>query len=1123
MKKSLVSQFAVGAEELPTAFAGQAVSGRMVQSNSMAAIALSPAAVAAYAAAVRDVDFAPALAGAGVEVAVTPGSAPHHVIAPYAEQVKLALEGVAALTRTGAFGLFADAGLGKTLILGMMAAHFMKTTQARKVLYVGVGNWFTARRLVEKRGRLVAQEVMGDGHKLIAAGGVPAEQIVEFKGKPVNLPTGVIFTTYGRLKSSPKRNEESGAVDYLASPNFKALVESLGGADFDGMVVLDEIDEAANTGNLTAQNGGEAGEVRTKNASASKAFLACQELQRYFTKAKFVYASATPTTSKYNSILAMSRLALWGEGQPVKSLVDFRSFLEEYQLLFLEEISRQLRYQGQINYLAHDRSAVQSLVAAVPLSPATVAVRDRVAQLWGKLFDYVETQAQKLPQDGSPEAGIYRMELRKDLALRMQAFGMLLNNSFRAPAIAENVVRMVRGEANAWGVTAADAAGLSPVLFMDKTYDSGIKREIQRAKQAQGVSTVAELDVAQMDFTVKSDFMALVENGRWRYEMDFIKPGSGRKGKMSYRTVNYPENARPMNLVWDEMSGDYRVVPHNFKGVMAATVLAAWPVYDFAAHPNHIPHMTNEGLDEENGVEEDFPLYNLRIKNPESEALCAELRALVEEIEFPLNAVDYIQNHVAQAGGKVFELSGRGGSWRSDGTKMVLIPKLATAMEGYLGTPRAVGIVTRAGARAISLHDRPGVENLSQRVGVFADFGWNANKTIQASGRILRLGQVHYPVYVLPRLEDYYEYRVTAGLIKAIAAQGAITAADSRGKDIELLAEDNDLLDDYGQRALNQYLLGLDEHEQENIDWEGCPNLRALMKKLRAGVYGAGHKMDLLSSVNRFVAQRDNRGIVAFFNRTMLLPYEESQRICAAIMAVRQQLLEDDENNEVLRGERLDLRTGGKIRAIEFVNKREHVVSEQWDTPALYKLRVDRLVYTLPYARVIQREVFKHGFWGEKRIPAVMVPSFSEKGEKSFDIYTPRGKSGNLAGYMASSVRLAEASADEVAAAWDAEAQARQSKYEQVTMYVLENGIRNFGGHLRDNMIRGLPRDVYFTAQGQAHKISGLLLAGVSGEDVERWATQAFTREVTLTGAAVPPATASAEVSAINVPLAASM
>ena len=1109
MKKNLVSKFAVAPEELPAGFAAAANSGRIVQSNSLAEINLSPTAAAAYAAAVRDVNLEPALAGAGVEVAVSAGSTPHYPLTPFAEQVKIAVEGIAALTRAGAYGLFADMGLGKTLILGMMAAHFIKTTQAQKVLYVGVGNWFTTRRVVEKRGRLVAQEVMGDGHKLIAAGGIPAAQIVEFKGKPVALPTGVIFTTYGRLKSAPKSKERTGAVDYLASPNFKALVESLGGPEFDGMIVLDEIDEAANTGNLTARNNGEGTGARAANPTASKAYLACQELQRYFTKAKFVYASGTPTTAKYNSILAMSRLPLWGAGQPVKSVAGFRSFLEEYKLLFLEEISRQLRYQGQINYLAHDRSAVRSLVKTIPLSATAVGVRDRVAELWGRLFDYVEGAARKLPGGDSPEAGLYRMELRKDLAGRMQAFGMLLNNSFRAPVIAENVVQMVQGAENAWGVTAADAAGLSPVLFMDKTYDSGIKREIQRAKVAQGVRTVAELDVAQMDFTVKSDFMALVENGRWRYEMDFVAPRGSRRVAMTYRTVNYPGTGQPLELVWDELSGDYREVPLHFKGLMLPALVATWPVYNFADHPNHIPHLAEDEGDEDAGLEGELPRYVLRIKNPASDALCAELRALVEEIEFPLNAVDYIQNTVAAAGGQVFELSGRGGSWRSDGTKMVMIPKLATAMEGYLNTPRAVGIVTRAGARAISLHDRPGIENLSQRVGVFADFGWNANKTIQASGRILRLGQVHYPMYILPRLEDYYEYRVTAGLIKAVAAQGAITAADARGKDIELLAQDNDLLDEYGQKALNQYLLTLDVHEKEKIDWEGCPKLRELIVKLRAGLYRSDHSLDLQSSVNRFMGERDNRGIVAFFNRTMLLPYAESQRVCAAMLAVRQQLVEDDENNEVLRGERRDLRAGGKIRAIELVSKREHVVSEQWDTPALYKLRIDRQVYTLPYARVAQRPVFKHGFWGEKRMPAVMVPGFSEKGEKSYDIYTPRGKSGNLAGYMDSSVRLVEASAEEVAAAWDAEAQVRETKYEQVTAYVLENGIRNFGEYLQSHVIRGLPRDVYFTAEGQSRKISGLLLANVAAEEVERWATEAFTREVA--GPAVPPTAAAAE------------
>ena len=512
----------------------------------------------------------------------------------------------------------------------------------------------------------------------------------------MDVDAGVIFTTYGKLKSSPKGNKKNkSVVDFMQCGNFKLLVDMLGGEDFDGLVVFDEIDEAANTGNLTSKtmevDGG------AVNSSASKAYLACQQLQAYFKKAKFVYSSGTPTTSKYNSILAMSKLPLWGEGRHVKSIEVFKKYLEEYKLLFLEENSRDLRYRGMINYLAHDRSAVRSLIKEVPMTAKNIIIRDGVALLWNKLFDYVDAKAVEFGGINPRFGRTYRGELRKDLSLRMQAFGMLLNNSFRAPVIAENIVNIIKGKANDWDLKAVDAYGFSPVLFMDKTYDAGIKREIIRAKSEQGVAEVAELDVTRMDFSVKSDFLAFIENGRWRYEMDY--EGDDEKTKVIYKTVSYKETGKPINLVWDNTTGDYRVVPHDHTGMIARGDYRDWDIYDFGVNENHIPHLVNENLDdlEESGVEEE-PIFNIRIKNKDSERLAADLRALVAGIDFPLNAVDYIQNYVADNGGKVYELSGRGGAWRSNGRAMVMIPKLANSMDNYLSELGAVAIVTRAGA-----------------------------------------------------------------------------------------------------------------------------------------------------------------------------------------------------------------------------------------------------------------------------------------------------------------------------------------------------------------------------------------------------------------------------------------
>ena len=539
MPDSIVSMFPVEARDLPESFAKNVYSNQIVQSRSIADIVLNKAVVRNYEHTLGKVDFHPGLYKNGVQVTVTGHSDPHAKIKPFKEQVKIAIEAISSLMKNNAYGLFADMGLGKTLILGMIASHFIKHTKSKKVLYIGVGNWFNGRKTIIKDNKIKSVTVMGDGHKLIAAGGISASKIVEFTGKDINIEEGVIFTTYGKLKSTlGTRTAGKTEVEFSKCKNFKSIIKSLGGKGFDGLIVFDEIDEASNVGNIKAQKESDAGEGDTDtDESASLAYLACRELHNHLPKAKFIYSSGTPTTSKFQSIMAMSKLPLWGEGLPIKTVKHFKKFLESYKLLFLEEVSRELRHYGMINYMAHDRSNIVSHVKNVSVSAKDIAVRDKVANIWRDLFDYVEEKTVKLNYSNDFElARLYRNSIRKDLALRMQTFGMLLNSAFRAPVICDNVIAMVNGKNNAWGINAQDQLGLSPVLFMDKTFEAGIKREIVNSKIKQNVKDVSQLDVTKMDFSMKSDFLALIDNGRWRYEMDVGVTAKGRK-KLIFKTI----------------------------------------------------------------------------------------------------------------------------------------------------------------------------------------------------------------------------------------------------------------------------------------------------------------------------------------------------------------------------------------------------------------------------------------------------------------------------------------------------------------------------------------------------------------------------------------------------------
>ena len=1083
MTNSIVSKFPVEPGDLPEGFNENVYSDQIVQSRSIADIQLNEKTLRELAAVLPQIDFHKDLRGQGVAVPVTGHSDPHSPIAPFQEQVRIAVEAISSLTHNQAYGLFADMGLGKTLILGMIASHFIKTTKAKRVLYIGVGNWFKSRKTVVKNDKIKSVSVMGDGHKLIAAGGISPEQIVEFSGREVKLPSGVIFTTYGKLKStigSPRLRDKT-QVDFTKCKNFKLLAKALGGKNFDGLIVFDEIDEAANVGNIkSVKDGKEITDDSKTDESASLAYLACKELHSYFPQAKFIYSSGTPTTSKFQSIMAMSKLPLWGDDLPVKNVRQFKRFLESYKLLFLEEISRELRHYGLINYMAHDRTKVVSHVKNIAMRPDDIVVRDHVAMIWNELFDYVELKSKEMNyKRNSDLSRLYRTSIRKDLALRMQTFGMLLNSAFRAPTITDNIIKMIEGRPNDWGISGGDSEGLSPVLFMDKTFEAGIKREIINAKIKQNVKKVSALDVTKMDFSMKSDFLALIDNGRWRYEMDIGYTAKGRQ-TLTFKTVKNAEGTEKL-LVWDHISLDYRVVPENHRGNIQYLEAKKWPIYDFKENRNHIAHPLTEDMTGEADSEktlDNMQPYEIRIKDPGADNLVKKLIKQIEGINFPMNAMDYILNTVNDSCGKnkIFELSGRGGSWRSTGKKMVQIDNIGTSINNFLKHERSIAIVTRAGSRAISLHDRKLIGNRAQRVGIFADFGWNANKTIQASGRILRLGQLHPPIYILPRLDDVFEYRVTSGVIKAIASQGAITAADARGKNIDLLSMDNDFLDLAGQKALNHYLYSLSDANRTRKGLAMATPLVKFIKRIKAEKHDDLNEFDEEKSLRGLIKTNGStQGVLTLFNRTMLLPYAESQEIGAKVLDIRAQIIDDDKNNDIFSTDRADLRCGGKIKEISVSELRAHKTLSQLENPVLYTINIDKQIYVLSYSRVAQRGILSHGFWGKNKTPAVLVPAVDEAGERVYNIYGPRGmldRTSDLklpAGYAKAEYTLVRKS-------WEALEKTYSKQSERVKEHVLVNGIRAFGGTLLKRRIWGLARDVYPSAGTHLDKFSGLLL-----------------------------------------------
>ena len=127
--------------------------------------------------------------------------------------------------------------------------------------------------------------------------------------KSIKLSSGVLFATYMSLIASKRRptvNEFPTRIDQI--------INWVGGANFDGVIVFDESHKAKNL----------CPEVGNKS---TKCGMAVASLQDRLPKARIVYASATGASDSKN-MAYMTRLGLWGsDSSPFKTQPEFSDFI----------------------------------------------------------------------------------------------------------------------------------------------------------------------------------------------------------------------------------------------------------------------------------------------------------------------------------------------------------------------------------------------------------------------------------------------------------------------------------------------------------------------------------------------------------------------------------------------------------------------------------------------------------------------------------------------------------------------------------------------------------------------------------------------------------------------------
>ena len=180
------------------------------------------------------------------------------------------------------------------------------------------------------------------------------------QGKPVTLPSGILFVTYATLRTAERKSKPS---------RLSQLVDWLG-ADFDGVIVFDEAHAMANAAGEKSVRGGK------KPSLQGQAGL---RLQNAVPAARVVYVSATGATRVANLAYAC-RLGLWQTGDfPFASRTDFIAAMESGGIAAMEMVCRDLKALGL--YAARNLSfnGVEYDILEHTLTEAQVEIYDRYA------------------------------------------------------------------------------------------------------------------------------------------------------------------------------------------------------------------------------------------------------------------------------------------------------------------------------------------------------------------------------------------------------------------------------------------------------------------------------------------------------------------------------------------------------------------------------------------------------------------------------------------------------------------------------------------------------------------------------------------------------------------------
>ena len=272
------------------------------------------------------------------------------------------------------------------------------------------------------------------------------EVVSQGKFKPkdkITLKSGILFTSYGKLKMEKGGNRLEQIVEWL-------------GEDFDGVIAFDE---AHHMGNLFGKKGKFG---KSKGSLTAKAGV---ELQRRLPNARIVYVSATAATEVDNLAYA-ERIGLWGQGTAFSTAQDFISKIGASGLAAMELVIRDMKAMGTYVARSISYNGVNYDTVEHALDPMQTEIYNTMSRAWQKTMQNVQSA---LETTGGQYNSTERQKALGNFYSAMQRFYNQVLTSMSMPSVIADIRREL-------------AAGHSAVLQIVNTNEAQQNKQLAEAK-----------------------------------------------------------------------------------------------------------------------------------------------------------------------------------------------------------------------------------------------------------------------------------------------------------------------------------------------------------------------------------------------------------------------------------------------------------------------------------------------------------------------------------------------------------------------------------------------------------------------------------------------------------------